>query len=698
MDTKTIIDNKIKDIEESERIIITDNPYLQYYINTNPKFIQGQDVHPNGIMYSFGKQEYEWLVDNDYKIQPFVYKVRITGCNVLKIENVEEFSKFSKEYLVEISEDIYIINWEKVAEKYDGIEIKKIKYKNYGINNETKWYDYWFADLGYIWNPKCITVNEIKSDTNIDINKYNKKIFKDAVETKNVKMIEFLLNKGIKPDENLLLLAIDYGNTSVIELLINSMNEKDLKKEYDDKTFLDIAIEKNNKIIEDMLETKRILGANFGNIEIKKEYEKTIDIANKQKDKIIDILEKKGVKRNIKLRFYNAIQSCNLKEIKELFSEDIEKKINPNIKIEKVYISGISDYFSALDYVLFNKNECNNIEIAKILIDKGAIPTKLAFNQLILKDNVAEHLDLVESMLNKKSFSIDDHILKYIIINNKLDILKLLFKYNSIKPNTKFLFDDVTYDYDLDKNLELKNNYFISNDSLKRKFEITPLSYAVKKNNINLVKILLENGEDPRIMFLDVKPDDKIIIDYRTKIPGNYSYISPLTYAVKNGYLEIANILLNKGAFIDIYDNESLIYAIEQGNVELVELLLKNGADPFYNTGDKTPRKYLEEITKKYGREIPVNYQKIYNILKVSEKEVKPSFYRRYISPIPRVYTPLRIDSGTKNKSKLFKKSVKKSKRKSKRRSKRKSKRRSKRKSKRRSKRKSKRRSKSKRK
>ena len=92
---------------------------------------------------------------------------------------------------------------------------------------------------------------------------------------------------------------------------------------------------------------------------------------------------------------------------------------------------------------------------------------------------------------------------------------------------------------------------------------------AVRRNNIELVKLLLDAGANPN------KKD-------------NISYTA-LIYAVQYGYIEIVQLLLEAGVWVNIQNNigdTALIEASLNGNIEIIELLLATGADPNIRNND----------------------------------------------------------------------------------------------------------------
>lgn len=88
-----------------------------------------------------------------------------------------------------------------------------------------------------------------------------------------------------------------------------------------------------------------------------------------------------------------------------------------------------------------------------------------------------------------------------------------------------------------------------------------PLIEATLAGNANEVRSLLESGTDPNLV-------------YRTN--------TALTYAARDGFTEIAGLLIDAGADVDWIDGEGvtpLILASFKGHLDLVKLLLDHGAD-----------------------------------------------------------------------------------------------------------------------
>lgn len=112
---------------------------------------------PKGLWYAVG---FGWLdfTTNDFtsfyeEDEVSAFEISLEGLNVLKITNYEELVEFQKIYLAQTSDyrrmSNYDINWAKVAENYDGIEIAPYIYK---ARYEHQWYYGWDVASGCIWN------------------------------------------------------------------------------------------------------------------------------------------------------------------------------------------------------------------------------------------------------------------------------------------------------------------------------------------------------------------------------------------------------------------------------------------------------------------------------------------------------------------------------------------------------------------
>ena len=147
-------------------------------------------------------------------------------------------------------------------------------------------------------------------------------------------------------------------------------------------------------------------------------------------------------------------------------------------------------------------------------------------------------------------------------------------------------------------------------DDIKRGLDINvwlpgmthkPIHMAVYTGNIDIVKLLLDNGasinmrdifhytplhhaanrkklEDPNSMEINAKLIDiaKLLIDRGTKHLDSGNDGTPLDLAARNGDLEMVDLLINRGA--NLLDSEkALHYASEKGHLPMVKYLVEKG-------------------------------------------------------------------------------------------------------------------------
>lgn len=119
--------------------------------------------------------------------------------------------------------------------------------------------------------------------------------------------------------------------------------------------------------------------------------------------------------------------------------------------------------------------------------------------------------------------------------------------------------------------------------------EGSPLIQAIQGQHLEIVRLLLNKGVDPRI--------------------GDEDNTSALSLAAADGNLEIVRILLDKGAAFDAWgllDKGPLFEAAEEGHVEVVRLLFERGAaDPYLEDDEgQTPL----DVAKECGHTAVVDY------------------------------------------------------------------------------------------
>ena len=102
---------------------------------------------------------------------------------------------------------------------------------------------------------------------------------------------------------------------------------------------------------------------------------------------------------------------------------------------------------------------------------------------------------------------------------------------------------------------------YVSVDQCRSELGSTALIESVKKNNIDLIKLLMEAG-----FHLEEKDEE--------------FKMTPLMFACFLGFKEIAEVLMRSGASVVASNDDratSLLLACKKGHVEIVQLLLQAG-------------------------------------------------------------------------------------------------------------------------
>jgi ankyrin repeat protein len=98
-------------------------------------------------------------------------------------------------------------------------------------------------------------------------------------------------------------------------------------------------------------------------------------------------------------------------------------------------------------------------------------------------------------------------------------------------------------------------------------YDCTPLHYACREKNLDIIKVLLANGAN---------------VNSKNRYSTFYPIFDVLTSMVKKDSFQIVKLLIDKGVDIDAVDsfgNTALHYAVEKENLDLIELIIKSGCD-----------------------------------------------------------------------------------------------------------------------
>ncbi len=147
----------------------------------------------------------------------------------------------------------------------------------------------------------------------------------------------------------------------------------------------------------------------------------------------------------------------------------------------------------------------------------------------------------------------------------------------------------------------------------------TPLMWAAARRHPQMVDFLIQQGADPdaRSAWRDYKRH--ITSEARAK-SLDAGGLSPLLYAARENCLECAQVLIRRGADVDLPDPERtspLMVAIFNGNWDIAKLLIESGADvnqwdvfgqgPLFAIASRvrnTARSSIDPLNESSGREI----------------------------------------------------------------------------------------------
>lgn len=128
---------------------------------------------------------------------------------------------------------------------------------------------------------------------------------------------------------------------------------------------------------------------------------------------------------------------------------------------------------------------------------------------------------------------------------------------------------------------------------LESLFKGSLLTMGIVKNNSELVKQGLEQGESPNKRYTYEENNDSITV------PNPVYTITPIVQAAVMGSLPISKLLVEYGADVNLCQSNgesALANAANRGNVELVSFLLEHGADPNLRKSFGTPLAFADGV------------------------------------------------------------------------------------------------------
>ena len=186
------------------------------------------------------------------------------------------------------------------------------------------------------------------------------------------------------------------------------------------------------------------------------------------------------------------------------------------------------------------------------------------FEEINIEYNLNDNLSMMKGGSNNIS---DEIITTFLISSISVSIAvflkdwKVLAAYGSALVAIK-MFNMIISENNIDMVKLLSDLEQGADINLQNKDGNTALIYAIRENNIEMVKLLLlEKGADTNLQNKD----------------GN----TALIYAIRENNIEMVKLLLEQGANTNLQNkdgNKGLMYAIRENNIEIVKLLLDYGA------------------------------------------------------------------------------------------------------------------------
>lgn len=141
-----LLKTKYKD----SRVIMSKEEQISFKESPNQK----NGRKPKGLWYGIGSSWIDWIRENQPRWeQDYIHIVKINETNMKVIKYYEQLIEFHNEYHVSDEYGTNMIDWNRVAQKYSGIEIAPFIRK---YNPNIEWYYTWDVASGCIWNSNAL--------------------------------------------------------------------------------------------------------------------------------------------------------------------------------------------------------------------------------------------------------------------------------------------------------------------------------------------------------------------------------------------------------------------------------------------------------------------------------------------------------------------------------------------------------------
>ncbi len=265
-------------------------------------------------------------------------------------------------------------------------------------------------------------------------------------------------------------------------------------------------------------------------------------------------------------------------------------KVNDFIKINGIDVNDKNLLATAIYY--------NHIDIVKLLIDQGLlinlIPLAAKYKNIeIVKLLINKGMDVNEPYQRTKS-TITTALIEAAMVNGNIDVVKVLIDtgadINAVESYLNKTALLMAIEYSDNETIELLIKYKADINHIDNEGN-APIDIATRLNKTDIVNLLIKNGA-PNDLTRAIKYGVTDQVEYLLSKSKNIDALdnngdTALALAIKENNVNLVKMIINKGAniniisFINNYSDEysPLMIASKNGNKEIVNLLIKNGAN-----------------------------------------------------------------------------------------------------------------------
>lgn len=146
-------------VDRNRRTFLTNRENLSLGDIKYPNQQEDGSDKPSGVWYGFGMNWVEFVTKEiPVRRKKYLYEFEVDTSNMIILNSVKDVTEFTKEYISEKEHwmsSLGLINWERVSEKYSGIELptyhSSLRYKS-GLH----WYYPWDIASGCFWDSSVL--------------------------------------------------------------------------------------------------------------------------------------------------------------------------------------------------------------------------------------------------------------------------------------------------------------------------------------------------------------------------------------------------------------------------------------------------------------------------------------------------------------------------------------------------------------